>query len=57
MLVYVEIKSIPVSSTKLKKGDTLSFSEKLICPVSGFSIIEIEPIILVLIMHVLNAMV
>ena len=43
-LLYVEIVSLPegVKSTH-KAGDVLVFSEKFSCPVSGFTISEIEP--------------
>jgi excinuclease ABC subunit A len=43
-LLLVEIFSLPSSvSTDLKKGQIITFSEKFSCPVSGFSIAEIEP--------------
>jgi len=43
-LLYVEIVSLPegLKSTH-KAGDVLVFSEKFSCPVSGFTISEIEP--------------
>lgn len=44
-LLYVEIKSIPKGSEKsdIKEDQILIFSEKFSCPVSGFSLPEIEP--------------
>jgi excinuclease ABC subunit A len=43
-LLYVEIVSLPEGSkSKHKAGDILIFSEKFSCPVSGFTIPEIEP--------------
>jgi excinuclease ABC subunit A len=43
-LLFVEIVSLPEKSkTKYKAGDILVFSEKFSCPVSGFTISEIEP--------------
>jgi excinuclease ABC subunit A len=43
-LLFVEIVSLPEKSkTKHKAGDILVFSEKFSCPVSGFTISEIEP--------------
>lgn len=43
-LLYVEIVGIPEGSKiKEKVGDILVFSEKFCCPVSGFTITEIEP--------------
>ena len=44
-LLYVEIKSIPKNSSSqdIKEGQNLIFSEKFSCPVSGFSLPEIEP--------------
>ncbi|MBU6140135.1 MAG: excinuclease ABC subunit UvrA [Proteobacteria bacterium] len=43
-LLYVEIVSLPENAkTKHKVGDYIIFSEKFSCPVSGFTIPEIEP--------------
>ncbi|MFT5702734.1 MAG: excinuclease ABC subunit A [Rickettsiales bacterium] len=43
-LLLVEVVSLPEGvKTKFKKGEILTFSEKFSCPVSGFSISEIEP--------------
>jgi excinuclease ABC subunit A len=43
-LIYVEIVSLPEGiKTNLKNGQILVFSEKFSCPVSGFTIPEIEP--------------
>lgn len=43
-LLYVEIVSLPEGAkTKHKVGDYIIFSEKFSCPVSGFTIPEIEP--------------
>lgn len=43
-LLYVEIVSLPEGSKSAHKvGDFLIFSEKFSCPVSGFTISEIEP--------------
>ncbi len=43
-LLYVEIVSLPESTkSSHKAGDMLIFSEKFSCPVSGFTISEIEP--------------
>jgi excinuclease ABC subunit A len=43
-LLYVEIVSLPEGSKSTHKvGDVLIFSEKFSCPVSGFTISEIEP--------------
>ncbi len=43
-LLYVEIVSLPEGSkSKHKAGEILVFSEKFSCPVSGFTISEIEP--------------
>ncbi len=43
-LLYVEIVSLPEGTkSKHKAGDMLVFSEKFSCPVSGFTISEIEP--------------
>lgn len=43
-LLYVEIVSLPEGAkTPHKAGDVLLFSEKFSCPVSGFTIAEIEP--------------
>jgi len=41
-LLSVEIASIPEGSTN-KVGDMLVFSERFACPVSGFTLTEIEP--------------
>lgn len=43
-LLYVEIVSLPEGTkSKYKAGEILVFSEKFSCPVSGFTIPEIEP--------------
>ncbi len=43
-LIYVEIVGLPEDSKSAHKvGDFLIFSEKFSCPVSGFTISEIEP--------------
>ncbi len=43
-LLYVEIVSLPEKvKTTHKVGDSIVFSEKFSCPVSGFTIQEIEP--------------
>ncbi len=43
-LLYVEIVSLPEGiKSKHKAGEILVFSEKFSCPVSGFTISEIEP--------------
>lgn len=43
-LLYVEIVSLPEGAkSSHKAGDFLIFSEKFSCPVSGFTITEIEP--------------
>jgi excinuclease ABC subunit A len=44
-LLYVEIKSIPedFKESNIKEGQILIFSERFSCPVSGFSLPEIEP--------------
>ena len=43
-LIYVEIVGLPEGSKSAHKvGDFLIFSEKFSCPVSGFTISEIEP--------------
>ncbi len=43
-LLYVEIVSLPEGSkTTHKEGEILIFSEKFSCPISGFTIPEIEP--------------
>ncbi len=43
-LLYVEIVSIPEGAkSEHKTGDMLVFSEKFSCPISGFTIPEIEP--------------
>jgi excinuclease ABC subunit A len=42
-LLYVEIVSTADGDKKNKAGDILVFSEKFSCPVSGFTIPEIEP--------------
>ena len=43
-LIYIEIVSLPEGSkSKHKAGEILVFSEKFSCPVSGFTISEIEP--------------
>ena len=43
-LLYVEIVSLPEGAKSTHKaGDVLVFSEKFSCPVSGFTISEIEP--------------
>jgi excinuclease ABC subunit A len=43
-LLAVEIASLPEGSKcKHKKGEILIFSEKFACPVSGFTLTEIEP--------------
>ncbi len=42
-LLFVEIVDLPTVKTKLKKGEILIFSEKFSCPISGFTIPEIEP--------------
>ena len=43
-LLYVEIVSLPEGTKSTHKaGDVLVFSEKFSCPVSGFTISEIEP--------------
>jgi excinuclease ABC subunit A len=43
-LLYVEIVAVPkVAGSTHKDGDILVFSEKFCCPVSGFTIPEIEP--------------
>ncbi|MCE3255002.1 MAG: uvrA [Rickettsiaceae bacterium] len=43
-LLWVEIVGLPSGAkTKLKNEQILTFSEKFSCPVSGFSIAEIEP--------------
>lgn len=43
-LLYIEIVNIPEGAkSKHKNGDMLVFSEKFSCPVSGFTIPEIEP--------------
>ena len=31
--------------TKFAQGDRIIFSEKFVCPISGFQIAEIEPLI------------
>ncbi len=41
-ILYIDIASIP-DNPKHKDGDRLIFSEKFACPISGFSITEIEP--------------
>jgi excinuclease ABC subunit A len=43
-LIYVEVVEMPQGAkSKHKTGDILVFSEKFSCPVSGFTIPEIEP--------------
>lgn len=43
-LLYVDVVSLPEDAeSEHKKGDRLVFSEKFACPVSGFTIEEIEP--------------
>ncbi|MFT6385926.1 MAG: excinuclease ABC subunit A [Rickettsiales bacterium] len=43
-LLLLEIVSLPEGSkSAFKKGEIITFSEKFSCPVSGFSISEIEP--------------
>jgi excinuclease ABC subunit A len=44
-LLYVEIKSIPKDCNlpDIEEGKVLIFSEKFSCPISGFSLTEIEP--------------
>ena len=44
-LLYLEIKSIPkdLKSNNIEEGQIMIFSEKFSCPVSGFSLLEIEP--------------
>ena len=43
-LLIVEIVELPEDEeTTLKKGDSIVFSEKFSCPISGFSLSEIEP--------------
>lgn len=43
-LLGVEIVSLPEKhTTKLKVGEVILFSEKFACPVSGFTLTEIEP--------------
>ena len=43
-ILYVEIVELPKSAeTSKKNGEILVFSEKFACPVSGFSLTEIEP--------------
>ncbi len=43
-LLMVEIVELPEGvKTKIKKDEVLTFSEKFCCPVSGFTIAEIEP--------------
>lgn len=43
-LLSVEIISVPKGSgTKYKQGEVIVFSEKFACPVSGFSLTEVEP--------------
>lgn len=43
-LLYIEIVSIPEGvKTNFKTGEIIIFSEKFSCPVSGFTISEIEP--------------
>lgn len=42
-LLFVEIVSVPKSEKKHKKGEIIIFSEKFACPVSGFTLAEIEP--------------
>lgn len=42
-LLFVEIVAVPEGTEGTKKGDILTFSEKFSCPVSGFSLSEIEP--------------
>ncbi|MDB2415478.1 excinuclease ABC subunit UvrA [Rickettsiales bacterium] len=42
-LIYVNIMEAAEGDTKNKTGDNLVFSEKFACPVSGFTIAEIEP--------------
>lgn len=42
-LLYVDIVGVPEDYDGHKKGDRLIFSEKFACPVSGFTLTEIEP--------------
>ena len=42
-LIFIEIVSVPDDYQKYKKRDIITFSEKFSCPVSGFTIAEIEP--------------
>ena len=42
-MIFVEIVSVPDDYKKYKKKDIITFSEKFSCPVSGFTIAEIEP--------------
>jgi excinuclease ABC subunit A len=43
-LLNVEIASLPVGyKGDLKEGEILTFSEKFACPVTGFTLTEIEP--------------
>ena len=42
-LIFVEIVAVPDGCTQYKKKDIITFSEKFSCPVSGFTITEIEP--------------
>ena len=42
-LLMIEIVSLPENVKNLKKGEIITLSEKFSCPVSGFTIPEIEP--------------
>lgn len=42
-LLFVEIVAVPNGTEGFSAGDKLTFSEKFACPVSGFSLSEIEP--------------
>lgn len=43
-IVYIEIVSLPENNeTQHKVGDIIVFSEKFACPISGFTLTEIEP--------------
>jgi len=42
-LLLVEIVGLPDKKSKFKEGEILIFSQKFSCPISGFTISEIEP--------------
>ncbi len=42
-LLLVEIVDVPAGTTTFKKGEIITLSEKFACPVSGFTLTEIEP--------------